>query len=148
MSKVYVGDFHTNFSSPMRCFSSWFMARPKKAKSQRTKNQSFYIFGKRPQGSWGSPTGPQGVPWSIYCTKTKPQAPGIELSGSRRPILAREHEKKQKPLRIKVRPSFLKLRNRFSTMLLRPSFLIYSFLITGEGGVVIADTIRVPFVYK
>ena len=36
--KIYVGDLHTNFSSPTRWFCSQFMTRPKKFKLQRTRN--------------------------------------------------------------------------------------------------------------
>ena len=71
------------------------------------------------------------------------EAPGSRnrAIGVPTPDFGNKTSKKQKLKKTKVRPSFLKLRNRFSTMLLRPSFLIYSFLITREGGVLLTEEI-------
>ena len=113
MSKADVGDFHTNFSSPTRCFSSRFKTRPENQNRNGPKNIKNCIFEKFLQGFQGVPGGSLGAPWGIYCTKTKPKAPGIQLLGSRRPILARKRRTKNKKQKKRGRPSLLKLRLRF-----------------------------------
>ena len=74
MSKADVGDFHTNFSSPTRWFSSRFVTRP----TNRNRNgpkMDFFTFLENAPRVLGVPGGSQGVPWCIYHTKTKLWAP-------------------------------------------------------------------------
>ena len=82
MSKADVGDFHTKFLSPMRCFSSRLMARPKKRNHNAPKINLFtFLESPRvPGGSMGhlpyenEASGPRnraiGVPTPDFGKKT------------------------------------------------------------------------------
>ena len=60
MSKADVGDFHTIFSSPTRCFSSRFMTRPKNRNRNRQKITVLTFLEDAPRGSGDPPRVPGG----------------------------------------------------------------------------------------
>ena len=95
MSRIEVGNLHTNFSSPTRWFSSRFVTRPTNQNRNGPK-MFFFTFLENAPRVLGVPRGSQGVPWGIYHTKTKLWAPEKDLSGSRRPILRRKCQKIKK----------------------------------------------------
>ena len=95
MSKADVGDFHTNFSSPMRCFSSWLMAWPKKQNRNAPKINLFTFLENAPRGPGGSPMGPRGSRGAFIARK---QRASLQESSYRGPDTRfwQENIKKQK----------------------------------------------------
>ena len=55
MSKADVGDFHLNFASPMRCFSSRFMVWPKNLNRNESKTNLFIFLKNAPAVLGGKP---------------------------------------------------------------------------------------------